>query len=305
MQEKLLAKAKNAKKLSIVTDGWSNQRNEHMVNFVLTFPSESKHLLYSTICNSNERQTAENIAKDIEKIILEVGLEKVSAVVTDNASNMKAAWDILEEKYPRLFCNGCAAHTFNLLVKDVVELSWAENVISKAMEITTFVKSRTIILDKFNSLQNYAREHGDIDHARTLKFVCNTRWYSHHTCVSRVLENKPVLELLYRHSVVNAIDSGSSRQRRISFQTIIGDFQFWEDLGKLVAILEPTCKFIGVLESNIADLSNVYRIFKTLSDSWKDENELSTIVEYRWNFLHTESMGFAYFLDPKTKGKKF
>jgi hypothetical protein len=35
---------------------------------------------------------------------------------------MQGAWDILEEKYPGLICNGCAAHTMNLLVKDICKL---------------------------------------------------------------------------------------------------------------------------------------------------------------------------------------
>ena len=40
-----------------------------------------------------------------------VGVNKVTAVITDN---MRAAWDILEAEYPHIFCNGCAAHVFNL-----------------------------------------------------------------------------------------------------------------------------------------------------------------------------------------------
>ena len=43
-----------------------------------------------------------------------VGVNKVTAVITDNTANTRAAWDILEAEYPHIFCNGCAAHVFNL-----------------------------------------------------------------------------------------------------------------------------------------------------------------------------------------------
>ena len=41
--------------------------------------------------------------------------------MTDSTANMRAAWDILEAEYPHIFCNGCAAHVFNLLVKDICD----------------------------------------------------------------------------------------------------------------------------------------------------------------------------------------
>ena len=45
----------------------------------------------------------------------------VFGVVTDNASNMKNAWRLIEEKYPTIIiCYGCAAHGLNLIFCNMI-----------------------------------------------------------------------------------------------------------------------------------------------------------------------------------------
>ena len=41
-----------------------------------------------------------NISEGIKQTINEIGEEKVVAIITDNAANMKAAWRILKNEYP-------------------------------------------------------------------------------------------------------------------------------------------------------------------------------------------------------------
>ena len=59
--------------------------------------------------------------------------------------------------------------------------------------------------------------------------------------------------------------------------------------------------YLGRLESNDCDLSDIYSCFIELKDEWKNDSELLAIVEERWAFVHTESMRFAYLLNPNTK----
>ena len=58
---------------------------------------------------------------------------------------------------------------------------------------------------------------------------------------------------------------------------------------------------IGDAESNSTPLSQVYVYFQQLlqADVYSEE-EIAKIKD-QWNFIHTESMGFAYILNPKTK----
>lgn len=62
--------------------------------------------------------TGSNIAKTIKDIILMTDVNKVTAVVAANTSNIRAAWDILEANYLHIFCNGCVAYVINLLIID-------------------------------------------------------------------------------------------------------------------------------------------------------------------------------------------
>jgi hypothetical protein len=54
-------------------------------------------------------QTSINVAGEIIKVIEELRPDKCVGVVTDNASNMQGAWKIIEDKFPKIHCNGCAS----------------------------------------------------------------------------------------------------------------------------------------------------------------------------------------------------
>ena len=55
-------------------------------------------------------------------MIREVGRDKVSAVVTDNAAPMKAMWSMIVAAFPGVVCLGCVAHSINLLLLDIFKL---------------------------------------------------------------------------------------------------------------------------------------------------------------------------------------
>ena len=64
----------------------------------------------------------------------------VFGIVTDNASNMKKAWRLIEEKYPTITCDGCAAHGLNLIFCDMVKLETCKNLIKRAKGV---IKTQT------------------------------------------------------------------------------------------------------------------------------------------------------------------
>jgi hypothetical protein len=62
----------NSKYISIVSDGWSNQRTEHMVNYVAVTP-KLKPILIDAVETGETSQTGEAIARGIEEQILKIG----------------------------------------------------------------------------------------------------------------------------------------------------------------------------------------------------------------------------------------
>lgn len=72
-------------KICVVSDGWSNCRNNHLVNFVVTVPGK-KPIFLTAVDVGEEKQNAENIAEMIDKeVIRKFGIEKIGSIVTDNA----------------------------------------------------------------------------------------------------------------------------------------------------------------------------------------------------------------------------
>ena len=75
----------------------------------------------------------------------------------------------------------------------------------------------------------------------------------------------------------------------------------WENLVLSHSVLKPIKDLIANIEKDDCDLSDVYNRFKKLFNTQFADNIREKIID-RWNFIHTESMGFAYLLDPSTKG---
>ena len=84
--------------VGLMCDGWNNIRNEPIINFVVSQP---KPISWKSFHTDLQSHTRENIATEILKAIEELESEcgkMVFGVVTDNASNMKKAWRLIELK---------------------------------------------------------------------------------------------------------------------------------------------------------------------------------------------------------------
>jgi hypothetical protein len=139
LQESLMSLLNASDHFSLVTDGWSNVRNEHLVNFVVLIPN-SKPFFLKSVSTAGVNQTSKAIADEIFKVIEELGPKKCVSVVTDNAANMRGAWDLIESKYPHIFANGCGAHVMNLLIKDICCLDNLKSIIDNCQSVSKFVR---------------------------------------------------------------------------------------------------------------------------------------------------------------------
>jgi hypothetical protein len=81
--------------LSITTDGWDDNSGRHLHNFMV-ITSEGPYFHSSVDTSDTETIHAEYIAKGIIKVINDVGPKNVVAVITDGASVMRSAWDLVK-----------------------------------------------------------------------------------------------------------------------------------------------------------------------------------------------------------------
>ena len=202
---------KNAKYICITSDGWTNIHQESIINFMITTP---KPIFWKALETKENSHTGEYIAQQFNDVIEEIGISKIAAIITDNASNMKKAHTILQKKYSDiiflgnnfnliLFFNkiiltffflsilGCFAHNINLLIKSIIEIDLIiKETIATVQEIIKFFKRHHIESACLTRLQKEKI-------GKTIKFNLPviTRWGSHHTCLQSFLASKKALQV--------------------------------------------------------------------------------------------------------------
>jgi hypothetical protein len=80
--------------VSIVSDGWTNVRNQHLINILGV--SSTGAVFLGAHDSSSVMASSQNIANILLKTIDEVGPTNVIQVITDNAANCKGAGKIIE-----------------------------------------------------------------------------------------------------------------------------------------------------------------------------------------------------------------
>ncbi|KAE8775329.1 hypothetical protein D1007_52199 [Hordeum vulgare] len=89
------------------------------------------------------------IYKEIEKVVEEIGHEHIVQIVTDNGSNCKKACKTLieEPKYSHIVWQPCAAHTVNLMLKDIAKSPEVDVIAKSAKTIYRFMHKHNNLHD--------------------------------------------------------------------------------------------------------------------------------------------------------------
>lgn len=140
---------------------------------------------------SGNSHTGVFLSDKIESIILEIGAEKLSAIVTDGASNVKLARELITTKYPSILNIRCVAHCFNLVTKDLLKHEFAKNLVFKCKKIINFFKKSH---RANNLLENYVKRLNIT--GGSLKKYTKTRWSSIYVTTTSIVRLQPVFQLV-------------------------------------------------------------------------------------------------------------
>ena len=69
------------------------------MNYIISTPQP---VFYKSTDIRDNRHISLFIADELKVVINDLGSQKVFALMTDNATNMKAAWSKVEESYPHI-----------------------------------------------------------------------------------------------------------------------------------------------------------------------------------------------------------
>ena len=115
-----------------MSDGWTDIQGNPLLNIMLATPEP---IFLKATATKFSHHAGGYIAKLLSDEIGSAGPSRVQALVTDNVSNMKAAWQILKAKYPHLIVFGCLAHGLNLLAKDIVSVNTVNTILANCKAI--------------------------------------------------------------------------------------------------------------------------------------------------------------------------
>lgn len=278
--------------ISVISDGWSNVRGQGIINYIVATPQP---VFYKSTDTKDNRHTGPYIADELKTVINDLGSEKVFAVVTDNAPNMKVAWAHVEETYPHITTIGCAAHSLNLLLKDIIALKTMDTLHKRAKQVVKYVKGKHVASATYLSKQKEKNK------STTLKLPSITRWGGVVIMYDSLLEGKETLQEM-AISQTAAIESDIKR--------ILLDDVFWERVTSSLRILKPIAAAIAKIEGDDAILSDVHCLFADLKEGIQtvlptslllkaEETAVVKSLEKRREFCVKPVHAAAYMLDPK------
>ncbi|KAM0853137.1 hypothetical protein ACQ4PT_051274 [Festuca glaucescens] len=132
--------------VTVMCDSWTGPAGMSIINFMVY--CNARMFFHKSVDASGQTQNSEFLYREIKKVVVEeIGHENVVQIVTDNGSNYKKACKTLVEQpeYDHIVWQPCAAHTVNLMLKDI----------AKFPEVDVIVKSAKQIYRVFMFLQSY------------------------------------------------------------------------------------------------------------------------------------------------------
>jgi hypothetical protein len=96
---------------------------------------------------SDQVKDAQLLFQLLDEVVVEVGVENVVQVITDNASNYVVVGRLLEDKHPTIFWTPCTAHCLDLMLEDIGKLDWVKKVVDHAKCITKYIYNHTWVLN--------------------------------------------------------------------------------------------------------------------------------------------------------------
>ena len=83
--------------MCLTTDGWTNIKNDSVINYMAVSPSYS--LFLESVSNGHQAHDYQFIAGDIARVICRHDKTSFAGSVTDHTSTIKKAWKVLREKF--------------------------------------------------------------------------------------------------------------------------------------------------------------------------------------------------------------
>eukprot|EP00253_Pinus_taeda_P021029 PITA_21029 len=230
--------------VSIISDGWRDQRNRPLINVVAVCPQGAMFL--KIIDCSGIKKDASFISTILIDAIENVGPHNVVQVITDNAQVCKVAGLIVEGRYDHIFWTPCAVYSLNLMLTKIGEIEWINEIYIAAKEIQMFITNHSMSQAIY---QGFAK-------LELLK-VIETRFASHTLVIKRLLEVRQALQEMVINPLWKSWRTSTSDIGE-KIKSIILDDAWWDKVQHLLRFTEPILTLIKAFDTDTACLGEVY-----------------------------------------------
>ena len=248
--------------LTLTSDGWSlTMGSDKIANLQLCGHGDEGafSVYHGMVAAGTESQSAAYIASALTAEIETNGLQdRVVAVMTDTCSTMKAAWGIIETKFPRILGLGCFLHRFDLYLKDVAKLPTVALFFTDVKEVVNYFKSHSRANQMLIKKRQECRATGGRNVA--LESFSNKRFCS----VGRVLAHLSANHVALQKLVVEP-DFSALKGKAADIKNLVLNSQFWHDATMLSRLYEPFVAAMHNLESDASTLYDVYWAIRELN----------------------------------------
>ncbi|XP_021717001.1 uncharacterized protein LOC110684870 [Chenopodium quinoa] len=257
------------KGVSIVSDGWSDPQRRPLINIMIA--SETGPMFMKAIDCSGEIKDIDFIATLLSEVIDEIGDQNVVQIITDNASNCKAAEELAEGRYPYIYWTPCVVHTLNLAMTSICaaknvlnnvevydECHWIIEVHADALFIKNYIMNHSMRLSMFNKFS-------------PLKLLCigNTRFAS----IVCMLKRFKLLKTSLQSMVISenwSLYKDDQRGQASHVREKILDEIWWEKVDYILDFTCPIYDMIRLCDTDKFFLHLVYERWEIMVQKVKD-----------------------------------
>ncbi|XP_059063100.1 uncharacterized protein LOC131079406 isoform X2 [Cryptomeria japonica] len=280
---------------TILSDGWTNGKNRTIINFLVA--CKDNVVFLKSVDASNKVKNAETLARMLEHVVMEVGVENVVQIIIDNAATYVSAGRILQERHPTLFWTPCAAHVLDLLLEDIGKLEWVTPVVEDARRITKYIYNHPWVL-------NLMRQHTQ---GKDLVRDGVTRFATIFLTLQSLLAALTSLKQMFVSGEwLNSPYSKKPEGEVVA--CIVFDNQFAQRAAEIVKVSEPLVRVLRLVDGDKTPMGYLYeamdRVKESIKNYYKGDrlkfDPIWEIVDRRWNNqLHQPIHAVGYFLNPR------
>ncbi|XP_035540211.1 uncharacterized protein LOC118344202 [Juglans regia] len=285
---------------SLMADGWTNQKQQSIINFLVYCPKGTMFL--KSVDTSGLRKDAETLFNIFDEVVQEIGAENLVQFITDNDASYKAAGKKLQQKYGSFYWSPCAAHCIDLMLENFSDPRYfplIDDTIKKAKKITKFIYNHGWVLALMR--KDFTKGH-DLCRPAITRFATN---FLSIQCL--LLFKKELRQMFTCDKWIASNHSKSSIGKGIA-EIVLEDKEFWVQCQFIVKVSEPLVHVLRLVDGDEKlAMGYLYDAMERAKENIKARcnNKVSLfspftrIIDSRWDRqLHSPLHAAGCFLNP-------